>query len=71
MRRDAEIERAGRSIISLPYGFLMGRAFIEAIPRASPRRVIIFPFLFVGTFNKIDQYPLKMTVGPFVLHLEM
>jgi hypothetical protein len=30
-----------------------------------------FPYGFVGTFNKADQYPLKMTAGLLVQYLEV
>ena len=39
--------------------------FVKPVPRPG------FPYLFGGTFNKIEQYPLKVTAGPLVLHLEV
>mgnify|MGYP000914407923 CR=1 FL=1 len=54
------------------FPFLFGGAFIEAlIPDKYLMQMPPFPFLFVGTFNKTDQYPFKMTAGPLVLYLEV
>lgn len=38
---------------------------VKRVPRPG------FPYLFGGTFNKIEQYPFKVTAGPFVLQLEV
>ena len=49
-----------------------GGTFIEAREhQAAAASLTGFPYNFVGTFNKTDQYPLKMTVGPLVLYLEV
>ena len=54
------------------FPYLVVRAFIEAREhQAAAASLTGFPYSFAGTFNKTDQYPLKMTVGPFGLYLEV